>query len=91
MSLLSFLVSSISTSGPDAIFFFWNLQSIVLENLSSSFLKPNILDIKLGKVLYDENDLPEKVARKQKSARETTSFETGVRLTGFQVSFCFKV
>ena len=69
---------------PDAMFFY--LQSIVLENLSFSFLKPNILDIKLGTVLYDETASPEKVARMQKTALETTSFETGVRLTGFQVS-----
>ena len=66
-----------------------NLQSIVLENLSFPFLKPNILDIKLGTVLYDETASPEKVARMQKNARESTSLETGVRLTGFQVSRIF--
>jgi 1D-myo-inositol-tetrakisphosphate 5-kinase/inositol-polyphosphate multikinase len=60
-------------------------SSIVLENLSFSFLKPNILDIKLGTVLHDENASPEKVARMQKAAQETTTLETGVRLTGFQV------
>jgi 1D-myo-inositol-tetrakisphosphate 5-kinase/inositol-polyphosphate multikinase len=37
-------------------------------------------------VLYDENASPEKVARMQETAQETTSLETGVRLTGFQVS-----
>lgn len=37
-------------------------------------------------MLYDESATPEKVARMQKVAQETTSFETGVRLTGFQVS-----
>ena len=37
-------------------------------------------------MLYDEAASPEKVARMQKAARETTSLETGVRLTGFQVS-----
>jgi len=62
------------------------LQSIVLENLSFPFLKPNIMDIKLGTVLYEETAPPEKVARMQKAAKDTTSFETGVRLTGFQVS-----
>ncbi|KAF9528253.1 hypothetical protein CPB83DRAFT_854709 [Crepidotus variabilis] len=60
-------------------------ESIVLENLSHTFLKPNILDIKLGTVLYDETASAEKVARMEKAARDTTSFETGVRLTGFQV------
>ncbi|KAI0628820.1 hypothetical protein C8Q77DRAFT_341606 [Trametes polyzona] len=60
-------------------------ESIVLENLSHRFLKPNILDIKLGTALFDDEATPEKRARMEKVARETTSLETGVRLTGFQV------
>ncbi|RDX47392.1 SAICAR synthase-like protein [Lentinus brumalis] len=60
-------------------------ESLVLENLSHSFLKPNILDVKLGTVLYDDSASEEKRARMEKTARETTSLETGVRLTGFQV------
>ncbi|KAJ7677427.1 hypothetical protein B0H17DRAFT_944838 [Mycena rosella] len=60
-------------------------QSIVLENLSHAFLKPNILDIKLGTVLYDESAPPEKVERMLKAAEATTSLKTGIRLTGFQV------
>lgn len=36
---------------------------MVLENLSFGFLKSNILDVKLGTVLYD------KVARIEKAAR----------------------
>ncbi|EKM56120.1 uncharacterized protein PHACADRAFT_145233 [Phanerochaete carnosa HHB-10118-sp] len=60
-------------------------QSIVLENLSYGFAKPNILDIKLGTTLYDEDASDEKRARMEKKARETTSLETGVRLTGFQI------
>lgn len=61
------------------------VHSIVLENISHTFLKPNILDIKLGRVLYDRHASEEKRARMEKTARETTSWETGVRLTGFQV------
>ncbi|THH03650.1 hypothetical protein EW145_g6115 [Phellinidium pouzarii] len=57
----------------------------LLENVSSSFSKPNILDIKLGTILYDEDALPEKKARMIETAKNTTSLETGVRLTGFQV------
>ncbi|KAF9460920.1 hypothetical protein BDZ94DRAFT_1290953 [Collybia nuda] len=60
-------------------------ESIVLSNLSFGFLKPNILDVKLGTVLYDETASPEKVERMLKTAKATTSLETGVRLTGFQV------
>ncbi|KAG8772102.1 hypothetical protein FRC15_002977 [Serendipita sp. 397] len=61
------------------------VAALVLENLSHAFTKPNILDIKLGTVLYDDAASEEKKQRMIKSARETTSFETGVRITGFQV------
>ena len=60
-------------------------QSLVLENLSAPFTWPNIMDIKLGTVLYDDSASPEKVERMKKTAYDTTSWETGVRLTGFQV------
>ncbi|KAJ7625346.1 hypothetical protein DFH06DRAFT_1229223 [Mycena polygramma] len=60
-------------------------ESLVLENLAYPFVKPNILDIKLGTVLYDESASPEKVARMIKTAETTTSLTTGIRLTGFQV------
>ncbi|KAJ6462310.1 hypothetical protein DFH09DRAFT_1061527 [Mycena vulgaris] len=65
---------------------YWSrAQSLVLENLSHAFVKPNILDIKLGTVLYDESASPEKVERMLKAAEATTSLKTGIRLTGFQV------
>ncbi|KAH7920680.1 SAICAR synthase-like protein [Leucogyrophana mollusca] len=57
----------------------------LLENLTHGFIKPNILDVKLGTVFCDESAPPEKRARMELEARETTSAETGVRLTGFQV------
>ena len=60
-------------------------QSLVLENVSASFVKPCILDIKLGTVLYDESASEEKKARMIKAAADTTSLEAGVRLTGFMV------
>ena len=69
----------------------WTIQSIVLENVTYPFLKPNILDVKLGTVLYHETASPEKVERTKKIARDTTSFETGVRLTGFQVCLHFLI
>lgn len=61
------------------------LQWLVIENLTHPFLKPNVLDIKLGTILHDEFASPDKKERMQRKARETTSGETGVRLTGFQV------
>lgn len=57
----------------------------MLENLSHRFTKPNILDIKLGTILHDDDAPPEKAERMTNTAKNTTSFETGVRLTGFQV------
>ncbi|KAF8826412.1 hypothetical protein HHX47_DHR5000035 [Lentinula edodes] len=63
-------------------------QHLVLSNLLHSFTKPNVLDLKLGTVLYDELDLEcseAKKARMIKTARETTSGVCGIRITGFQV------
>lgn len=60
-------------------------ESLVLENLSHKFSRPNIMDIKLGTVLYDEGASEDKVKRMIETAKNTTSFESGVRLTGFQV------
>lgn len=62
-------------------------QSIVLENLAFTFNKPNIIDIKLGTVLFDQDASAEKRERMEKAARATTSHETGIRLTGFQVTY----
>ncbi|KAH8084629.1 hypothetical protein HD553DRAFT_296066 [Filobasidium floriforme] len=59
-------------------------ESIVLQNLSAPYVRPCILDIKLGTVLYDRDASEEKKARMEKRAKEGTSFETGVRMTGFQ-------
>ena len=53
----------------------------------SWFLKPNILDFKLGTVLSASAASLHQVACMEKSARNTMSFETGIRLTGFQVSY----
>ncbi|GLB35586.1 putative inositol phosphokinase (IPK) family protein [Lyophyllum shimeji] len=60
-------------------------QSLILENLCSAFVKPNTLDVKLGTVFYDEFMAEDKVLRMERTARETTSRSTGVRLTEFQV------
>lgn len=59
---------------------------LVLENLTHRFSKPNVLDIKLGTQLFDEDASLEKQERMRKAAEASTSAQTGVRLTGFQVS-----
>ncbi|GAA5840521.1 hypothetical protein JCM5353_006578, partial [Sporobolomyces roseus] len=61
-------------------------QMLVLENLTHRFLRPNILDIKLGTVLYDPKDATvEKQERMKLASLNSTSGELGLRLTGFQV------
>lgn len=60
-------------------------KSVVLENLAHAYTRPCILDAKLGTVLYSPEATEEKRARMDKQARETTSHETGLRLTGCQV------
>ncbi|KAF5386661.1 hypothetical protein D9615_002042 [Tricholomella constricta] len=60
-------------------------QSLILENLCNTFVKPNTLDVKLGTLFYDEFTAPDKVLRNERTACETTSRATGVRLTEFQV------
>jgi 1D-myo-inositol-tetrakisphosphate 5-kinase/inositol-polyphosphate multikinase len=64
------------------------MQMIVLENLTHRFVRPNVLDVKLGTQLYDEDATPEKQERMRQAALATTSATTGIRLTGFQVSVC---
>ncbi|GAA5882275.1 hypothetical protein JCM1840_005433 [Sporobolomyces johnsonii] len=60
-------------------------EMLVLENLTHRFVRPNVLDVKLGTVLYDEDASPEKQQRMRKAAESSTSGTTGIRLTGFQV------
>ncbi|GAA5854866.1 hypothetical protein JCM9279_005543 [Rhodotorula babjevae] len=60
-------------------------EMLVLENLTYRFVRPNVLDIKLGTQLFDEDAPPDKQERMRQAARASTSAEAGVRLTGFQV------
>jgi 1D-myo-inositol-tetrakisphosphate 5-kinase/inositol-polyphosphate multikinase len=57
---------------------------IVLENLTHGFKKPNVLDLKLGKQLWDGKAKPEKRARLDKVAEETTSGSLGFRIAGMR-------
>ena len=60
-------------------------QSIVLENLAQYFVKPNIIDFKLGQQFWDEDSSEDKKKRMDEATAATTSGETGMRLTGCQV------
>ncbi|TKA62473.1 hypothetical protein B0A49_07009 [Cryomyces minteri] len=59
--------------------------AIVLENVASGFSRPNIMDLKLGARLWDEDAPPEKRARLDKIAAETTSSSLGFRVAGMRV------
>ena len=58
---------------------------IVLGNAALGFVKPNILDIKLGARLWADDAPPAKRLRQDKGAAETTSLSLGFRLEGMRV------
>ncbi|KAK5781955.1 inositol polyphosphate multikinase PWA37_000723 [Arxiozyma heterogenica] len=58
---------------------------LVLENLLAGFNKPNIMDIKLGKILYDENASLDKKQRLQNISNTSTSGSLGFRICGMQL------
>lgn len=57
---------------------------IVLENITHGFKKPNVLDLKLGAQLWDDNAKPEKRARLDAVSAETTSGSLGFRIAGMR-------
>ncbi|KAI9713021.1 MAG: hypothetical protein M1820_001006 [Bogoriella megaspora] len=60
-------------------------EAIVLENIAAGFKRPNILDIKLGARLWADDAPPEKRARLDKVATDTTSGSLGFRIAGMRV------
>lgn len=61
---------------------------IVLQNVLSGYSKPNVIDIKLGKVLTDPKDksiTKEKHDRLKAVAASTTSGSLGFRVCGFEL------
>lgn len=58
---------------------------LVLENLLYGFSKPNVLDIKLGKILYDSKASLEKRERLKKVSDETTSGSLCFRVCGMKI------
>ncbi|SCU89556.1 LAME_0E04236g1_1 [Lachancea meyersii CBS 8951] len=62
-----------------------NKPIIVLENLLQSFKSPNILDVKLGKVLHDDLASEDKKLRLQKVSSDTTSGSLGFRICGLKI------
>ena len=59
--------------------------AIVLENLEHGFKHANVMDLKLGARLWEDGTKPEKAARLDKVAAETTSGSLNFRIAGMKV------
>ena len=59
--------------------------AIVLENVAAGFVKPNILDVKLGKRLWADDAPLAKRSRFDKIASETTTSSLGFRIAGMKI------
>lgn len=58
--------------------------AIVLGNVAAGFVKPNILDVKLGRRLWDDDAIESKRQRLDKLAKQTTSASLGFRIAGMK-------
>lgn len=56
-----------------------------MEDLTADYAHPNVLDVKLGNVLHEPDATPIKKAKMIQQSITSTSWETGIRLTGFKV------
>lgn len=57
---------------------------LILENLTATFIRPCIMDVKLGIRHHDDDASSEKQARLTARATATTSRVTGIRVTGMR-------
>ena len=60
-------------------------QAVVLENAAHGFVKPNIMDTKLGIRLWADDAHPDKKTRFDKITEETTHKNFGFRVAGMRV------
>ncbi|KAK9456578.1 inositol polyphosphate kinase-domain-containing protein [Dipodascopsis uninucleata] len=60
-------------------------SAIVIENVTAGFRKPSIIDVKLGRQLWDENAPEEKRKRLDEVAAVTTSGSLAMRIAGMKV------
>jgi inositol-polyphosphate multikinase len=61
----------------------------VLENVAHPFVHPNVLDLKMGTLLYDLNASEEKIERMKRRAQDTTTGSEGLRVIGSRVGVSF--
>ena len=60
-----------------------------MENLTSDFEYPCIMDLKMGTRLHDDLATQTKIQSHESKVNETTSRALGLRVTGIQVSIYF--
>ncbi|EFE39270.1 arginine metabolism regulation protein iii [Trichophyton verrucosum HKI 0517] len=58
--------------------------SIVLENITDGFVRPNVLDVKLGARLWDDDAISDKRKKLDQVSAETTSGSLGFRIAGMK-------
>jgi inositol-polyphosphate multikinase len=58
---------------------------LVLSNITSSLTRPNVLDLKLGSRLWDDDAPPTKRARLDEVAQNSTSGSLGFRVAGMRI------
>lgn len=59
-------------------------QYLMLENLTTGYRKPCVLDLKVGTRMYGDFASQEKIRSQQTKSQETTSGKLGLRVCGFQ-------
>ena len=60
-------------------------MAVVLENVATGYIKPNILDVKLGARLWADDAPLAKRVKLDKIAEETTSKPFGLRIAGMKI------
>ena len=61
----------------------------MLENLTSKFSAPSVLDLKIGTRQHGDDVPEEKVKKHKETCANSTSRTLGVRICGLQVSVVF--
>lgn len=74
----------------------WVVSKLILiENLTAEtptaggFVRPTVIDLKLGTQMWDPDSSEEKKERMEKVSKETTTGRWGVRITGGKVRLPF--
>lgn len=60
-------------------------SAIMLENVAEHYMKPNILDVKLGARLWADDAPPAKREKMERESTETTSKALGLRIAGMRI------